>query len=213
MAKREKTQEELKQAFITQVEFLEDACKLYDEGNERYAVKIAECLRVFVIDTKSMKSLLTHIGQSGIYILDTAAKPSTMSFYHVEDLSNSSILVSKAYIALVRKSCKSNVWSFSPLFDINREATRVPLQDWLDKVIYMDGTLQLSRSKLIRAIADTDGGAHVDATEDEELYNLKQLNALNLTVNETVVNFQNRPAYASIRQIAFELLSSLPDIQ
>lgn len=178
MAKREKTQEELQQAFWTQVHFLEDACKLYDEGDESYAVKIAECLRVLVIDTNSMKSLLAHIGQSGIDILDTSAKPCTVSFYHLEDVYNSSIMVSKTYIALVQKRCKSRVWSFSPLLDINREAIRVPLQDWLDKVIYMDGTLQLSRLKLIRAMADTDGGAHVDAKEDEELYKLKQLKVL-----------------------------------
>jgi hypothetical protein len=82
---------------------------------------------------------------------------------------------------------------------------------WAATVITDDQAVQFSRQRLVLAVANTDGGGHVDPRLDEDYHALSRSNSLGWIMNDGPGRqhpFEN-PVPASIRQIAYELDVSL----
>lgn len=101
------------------------------------------------------------------------------------------------------------------LDDDQRSPTKkVRFEDWWNKIVLDDknGNI-LTREKLVLAVANKDGGAHVDPKLDETYANIKRYHSLRVwfVSNKGKEDIASKVELASIRQIAHEVLKSLGD--
>jgi hypothetical protein len=197
---------DFKQQFLRQLRFLENSCKLYDEGQIDEAIRIAVSLRVLFHDTKSSTSLLTHLGQKQSWILSTAELASTPQ---------------QMDVPLVRVQIKANAFPVggceclaTPMLGESSRNQHVHSKTWWaeEKIIRCGSGAQLTRSDLIRHAANKDGGAHVDK-EYEPVYQ-QILDGAGLSVEILYKNGERVSApfahlhFACLRQMAYEVLNS-----
>jgi hypothetical protein len=100
---------------------------------------------------------------------------------------------------------------YIPLLDnvgTDRRRPGVPFGMWWNKKIYR----RLSRGDLVAALANQDGGAHVDATLTEAYAELTRLNGLGWAYADSEGRsepFEGNAAQASMRQMTWELRETL----
>lgn len=88
---------------------------------------------------------------------------------------------------------------------------KVPFNEWWNQMIFTDieGN-RFSRKEVVLAVANTDGGDHVDPTLDPIYANLSRMNSLGRWVGSgNNWRRMGTPVLATIRQIAHELLKTL----
>ncbi len=87
----------------------------------------------------------------------------------------------------------------------------VGFDEWWNRVIFVDqGKSETSRKELILAVANKDGGAHVDPVLDEKYANLSRRNSLGWQFSNAKGDMPfEGPEKAAIRQITHEVLKSL----
>ena len=186
-----------------QISFLKSSCERYDQGHVEEAVRLALHLRVILHDTNRCISLLQHLGAKSIFLLSTAK-----NFDSEPDIPN--LRLAKLVVRLPKFSCPC-----VPLLGDSDRSEFVLLQTWWRKETIIDlreGRGCLNRRDLILAAADKDGGAHVDHQLDP-IYEKAQMGAGmsvelvykdNTSMELPFVNIH----YASLRQIAYEVLNS-----
>lgn len=92
---------------------------------------------------------------------------------------------------------------------------KVKQKNWWNsnKVIVNKNGLAFTRRKLILAVANTDGGAHVDSEFKEDYYGLSRLNSCGWIYFKDGVDYDLKsPVPASIRQIAHEVLETFKSV-
>ena len=194
-----------------QIRFIENSCRLYDDGHFEEAIRMAVTLRVLFHDTQSSISLLQHLKSKNISLLSTADLASSEQEYNLA-LVRGFVEVKDA-IAAPKMSC-----AMRPVLDDPTRREFILIQTWWrdEPVVQLNGRESLNRSDLILAAANKDGGAHVDS-QLEPIYNKVRLGAdmkieINLKTNPQPLSapFEN-VHYASLRQMAYEVLNS-PEI-
>jgi len=107
---------------------------------------------------------------------------------------------------------------YAPLFDYGPEGVhKSPFKQWWEGTVLSDGEgHKFTRKDLVRNVADTDGGAHVDPKLDSIYYNLTRKGTFGvIRVVPTGVPNQFRkvetpsPVAVTLRQIGHETLKSL----
>ncbi len=185
-----------------QLDFLNRSSDSFDYGYKDEAIRIAVVLRVLFHDTRNSTSLLKHLKSKHLNLLCTCPvpHPNTIMFYglgYVEvDESGNSI--------------------YNPDLEDSYFRNEIPINEWWNQIVYvLDRSTKLSRSDIILAASNKDGGTHVD----------KQLTPVyeKLTLQSTYGNFQinvgksfknieiAEPHLVALRQMSFEVLNS-PDI-
>lgn len=203
----QKNRIELYEKFKLQVDLLVLACKNFDDGHEIASYHLAITLRVLLHDTHTSVSGLTHIRKKGIQFLDTA----------------SDMLPDSTYLGLVYRSF-NNVHdgiggevlykpNFTNGFHLKNKKWS-SFQEWWKKIVFrnINGT-SLTREELILKVANREGGAHIDKIIDQKY----ELFSKNYSGGTTVMGmksgivrqFDNVPVLPAVRQVAYELLSSL----
>lgn len=227
MGKVNRTEDSFNEIYNIQIAELQDACRQFDEGNTGKRIIIASVLRNLLKDTKSMSSVLTQYcvwkgkgkDKSVLSFLNTCDDYVPGSFCHwdINNVSNTSFLISNVYMGLVNKKVKGLEngeisLSFKPLFESSAgmRTTSSKFDEWYNQMVYKDGNYQLSRKKLIECIAEQDGGSHLDSSYEEEYGEFLKNDALHLYLNGQHAVFENNPAFETLRQIAFEVLESIP---
>jgi len=84
--------------------------------------------------------------------------------------------------------------------------------DWWNKIVIIDSLkTKFSRRDLVLALANKDGGAHVDPALDESYNNLSRKNSVGWIAHHSsgVETPVNEIELYSVRQIAYELLMSI----
>lgn len=144
----------------------------YDAGEEAAAKSLATSLRVMVHDTRSSRSLLSHLGvKDHLPYLDTApAEPPA------------------GVISLGCGLCIFNldtgtqqVTYRAPLDDLSTDLQHPHscFEDWWRLPVLCDtGGRQFSRADLVLTVANKDGGAHVDDLLPEDYAALTRGNSL-----------------------------------
>lgn len=190
--------EELRNQWETQIKFLVRSCEYYDKGDFDEAKRIATSLRILFHNTKKSKSLLNQLNLTH-----------NLVFWSSSSLYTPSNLVSSWTLLLI--SFNRNEVLFKPiLLDVIGRTFYLNFEDWWNEIIFDDKSYFLCRRDIVLSIANQDGGAHVDPTLDEPYANLAKKNSLGVNYfNETHSQPHNNPAYASIRQIACEVLKSI----
>ena len=241
MGKKGKAKRERQQFFehlVEQAGFLVSSAISYDNGNDAEAKRIATCIRTFVHDRGRTVSLMTHLDKKNKTHFLSSGQP----------VSDSNLAPSWRLLAitLLKEDCEVEV-QYQPLCVSKWQETfekRLPFEVWWGETIFIipkgdeDGNdlpfpkykQVMSRRNVVHAIADKDGGAHVDADLDEAHFDLSRANALrftriddgaeisfkvnggqkiNVDKNEEGLPLNRRPDLAAVRQIGHELLLTL----
>jgi hypothetical protein len=200
MVKVPQTPADLKTHLEDSIYFLEASAAAFDAGYENEAKRMAITLRVLLHDTKSSKSLLSQLGQKSIQFYDTA-KPF--------DPRN---LVGHGGLVAIRYGPEGA--RVVPVLDEpwHGQARKVDFDAWWNTPIFADLKRRIvTRKQLVLAVANEDGGGHVDPKLDEAYGNLSR----HYSLGWYSVKTDTRPEpiagaeRAAIRQIAHEMLKTL----
>jgi hypothetical protein len=199
MAKIPQSATELQEHLADHQGFLQDSAAAYDRGRDGEAKRLAVSLRVLFHDTSSSHSLLGQMGRLLGQFLSTAIPHDTASVM--------------PHGGLVMVAMAGHESRYVAMLD-NVPVTRwLPFSSWWDEEIFVDSAKRaLTRKDLVLAVANQDGGAHVDPGLNETYARLSRHNSLGWVVSEGMTQPAipiPKPERAAIRQIAHETLKTL----
>ena len=198
------TMDRFKEQLAAHLRFIERSCQAFDAGDEAEVQRIATSVRVICHQTGRSTSLLAHLGATGISMLSTTDSPlgpggqSNLARLVIEYTGN-------------RATLKSNA-----LLDNAGMKRLIPFSEWWEKeIVCLTAKVQLTRQSLVLAVANQDGGAHVDATLQPDYTAIKSGAGLVATFLPGGGNLVEMPlerhSVATLRQIGHEVLHS-PDL-
>jgi hypothetical protein len=211
------TAEELKEKLCNKIAQLLRAAEAFDDGYEVEAETLAVHLRVLLHDTTKSTSLLKAIF---VATRNLAYDKWKMQFHDTAGDQVPGNLVPHNFFLMMGMD-KGSGGYIAPLDDTPFGGKTLPFATWWDRVVFIDGVYkhQFSRSKLVRSVANQDGGAHVGETMDEAYYKFTRENTMQhlFGIDRSGITIamsapQNQPAYPAIRQIAHETLKTLHDV-
>ena len=192
------SKEELQQHLADTLQALELSARAFDEGYEGEAKRLAAAIRVLVHDNPNSRSLLGQLERkSQFYDTSIPRHPeNTMTYNGITAMNLAGQEVT--YVALL-----DELPSDSP-------PQYVSFDQWWNRVIFVDEAgRETTRRDLILAVANKDGGAHVDPVLDEKYASLSRRNSLAWRFSgpsgDAPLKGPEKPA---VRQIAHEVLRS-----
>lgn len=169
------------------------------------------------------KSLLTQLKiKEKLHFLDTSLSKGSFSFYNMSNLRNTTI-ISKSYYGLLAKEVNvedgKEILKYLPLClhenskNYFESCPNLKFDDWWHKNIYDDGKgIMFSRKELVTYVANHDGYAHVEENIDNKYQSFKDANILENFINSNKKTKVNLATLNSIRQIAYEVLTTMNEI-
>jgi hypothetical protein len=188
--------EALKRHLDEHIGFLKTSAKLYDKGATAEAKRLAVSIRVLVHDTQASKSLLGQLGMKGQQFVDTASERPR------------SVITS--YAGLVGMLLTAGASEYMPHLD-GVASKLVSFEQWWATPVIIDfKQREINRKRLILAVANQDGGAHVDPELDDIYADLSHSNSMSRMYSsgnswQPLVGVE----HASVRQVAHEMLRTL----
>ncbi len=201
----------------------------YDTNTDTLAKPISVIIRTLVHDTGKSTSLLKHLGiKESIKFIDSADQLNSYSSISVSGNSNLTIEQDKdepKNALLVSKVINATENYIAPhylnhLEDWYKSYPRLDFEDWWTAIVYKGEYLNptnmkkeeltITREELVKAIANNDGGAHIDKDLklEKNYVKLKQEDLL-YNINGEIKQLDRNFAYASLMQIGWELLNSI----
>lgn len=179
-------------------EALELSCDAFDRGYFGEAMRLAATIRVLVHDTGQSKSLLSQLGKKSAKFYDTSLRTEPNSLI--------------SHCGLVGIVIENGTY-FAPLDDLppTEPPWWIQFEEWWGRVIFVDKRAQrTTRKDMILAMANQDGGAHVDTQLDQKYASLSRENALGWNYVGPKGKFElESPVFAAARQVAHEVLKTL----
>jgi hypothetical protein len=183
-----------------QIYFLIRSSEDFDKGYTMEAKRLASHIRTLVHDTKRSNSLLNQLNcKLDLAYFNTAIPESEFGLCGIYTTTDSG----------------GKTMYKPPLNNLSELRLKNPWLTfhkwWYETKVLTDGQNVFSRKDLVLALANKDGGSHVDDTLSEPYVKLSRNNSLNVyhrsdsVHNEDVFGVE----LASVRQIAHELLISL----
>lgn len=189
---------ELEAQLQDQLAFLERSCAAFDDGYTDEFKRLAVTLRVLVHDTPKSHSLLRQLGMKGG---NFAAYSKPIDGRNLlTDWSLGIMSIGSEGVALL------------PALDCRGIAPRLlQFDDWWSELVYRDpqAGITLDRKTIVLAVANKDGGAHVDPEIDDRYAHL--VNEGTGWIAQTphgVVAIEDLEKIC-LRHIAFEVLKSI----
>lgn len=200
--KRARPPDRLVRHLSDQLEFLRRSAEGFDEGFDGEASRMAVTLRVLLHDTKQSHSLLSQMGVlAGTTLFVDTAVPI--------DPRN---LVSNPGLVMMRVVSGGEGTYVPGMGDGPMPARMTAFDAWWTEPITKYGDDGLwSRKDHVLAMANKEGGAHVDPNLNEDYEVLVTDNALGFTYSTEdggFEDFRGNPVAASVRQIGYEFLET-----
>jgi hypothetical protein len=208
MGKVAQSKSELQSHLREQLGFIIKSCREYDGGDFTEAKRIATSIRVLLHDTKHSKSLFSQLGLKAIGFLNTAVPIADGEKHAILGLLQTRITVNDNLTLSGRHH---------PLLSFRPEgwppAKKRLFPDWWNQIVLTDTESRgFSRRSLVMAVANTDGGAHVDPELDAGYAALSRSNSIGYAIGvNDVIDPIDKSELASIRQIAHEIIVSVSD--
>lgn len=175
--------------------FLVSSAEAFDRGQGGEAKRLAVSLRVLFHDTAQSHSLLGQLHRlTGRFI--SSALP-----HDPNNISTHGGLIMTAMAA-------SATTYYAPLDDTFFHRW-LPFQDWWNEIVFVDDQrATLTRRGLVLAVANQDGGAHVDPNLSQTYARLSRHNSMGwvMTPGDRPIPNAER---AAVRQIAHEAVKTL----
>lgn len=209
MPKVRQTEEDLEEHLREQLEFLQTSADNYDSGNESESKRMALHIRTLLHDTFNKDG--TPRSQS---LLSQLGKKESLNFL---DTSSSEEGLIGSYTGLVLQSIGPTGGRYvAPLDDLppTQIPEQVSFQDYWNGDIFVDNNSnRFSRKALVLAMANKDGGAHIDPELDQDYVELTKNNSLGwIYGNDLQSGPLENASSAAVRQITHEILKTLiPD--
>lgn len=210
MTKILQTKQDLEKQLDEQLDLLKVLADAYDAGNVIVAKSIATTIRL----------LLHHNSRSGSYSLIDQLGLKETKFFDTSSpkakISTNTIRVG-SFSGLINIPMGVSKQDFIPHLDdtLPEIFGYVKFDEYWNRIIFIDQqNNSFTRRDIIRAVANQDGGAHVDPKIEEKYKKLARENSLGwVTVtNEKTWNNLKGSELAAIRQIGHEILRTfLPD--
>ena len=204
MAKITKSQDELIEDLLLQLQFLSDSSKNFDEGKNYEAIRMATTLRVLLRDTPKQHSLFEQLDiRKKIYYLNTSTGYSPNN------------LLTQQCLLMMRMSAQESgsKGEYLPFFGEVAQKRWSTVGSWWNEIVIADGKQNtFTRQEIILYLSDQDGGAHVDPSLDEKYFNLKNRNSMKWVYSDRQgreKQLDNSPVYMTVRQICYELMYSI----
>ncbi len=185
----QQTTDDLVMHLREQMLFLRNSAAAYDSGQLPEAKRIATTLRVLLHQSWTSKALLEQLG-----IRDKLGYRD-----HAEPVSPSCVFYSSLKVGL---SAFGDAWTPN----LERPASAVPFTDYWGRTVFIDGDLSITRSDLIRSVADQDGGAHVDPTLKAGYVELSRQQRWRFFRDGIEFSPPTKPHLPLLRQFAAELM-------
>ena len=193
---------ELKAHLEDHLNFLRASGDAFDAGFDGEAKRIAVSIRVLVHDTRRSKSLLGQLGRKSDSFLDSAFPVNPANKISHSGLVLMSIVpcVGAKYVAFLDKGPSGQTASRD-------------FESWWNSTVFVDSKgRELSRKNLVLAVADQDGGAHIDPALDRTYADLSRNNSLGWDYSDGGKSEpMEGPGRAALRQICHEVLKTLVD--
>lgn len=184
----------------------------YDAGEKLEALRMATSVSTLVHDGgRNNVSLLTQLGlRAGAWFMATGQPTDPRNLMRQVPLT----------FTRIRTTPSGPIASIEPKlddFDVQPRMIRFT-HWWNDEGIFLDGSLRLTRKNLVFNLRSREGGAHVDATQDDPNYLRMAYEAITTPrlLSSLGGKEDNSPILgaelASMRQITFELLKSLEQL-
>ena len=203
------TKDELKSHLREQIEFLKRSSQAYDEGYTSEAKRLTVPIRLLLHDTQKSTSLLTLLKKKDILFYDTSLD------YTPNNLTSTKGLIMTKFT--ITETGQKSAEYIPPLDDgppTRYRKGKISFEKWWNKIVFVDikGN-KLTRRSLILAVANKDGGAHVDHELDKGYADMTRFDSLGFMFIQdgNKRHFATHPELASIRQISHEVLKSLKD--
>lgn len=201
MTKFKQTKQDLLDHLNENLGFLKSSGASFDAGCTGEAKRLAVTIRVLLHDTKQSKSLLGLLSyKQRMKYFDTA-----------NDLDPKNLM---SHHGLVGMRIGGGSGSFfAPLGEEmpHRSNKYIKFPDWWNKIVIKDGKKNtFNRRELVLALANKDGGAHIDPELDEDYAELTRNNSVGWVFSDGVSTSPIQEVELhSVRQIAYELTSSI----
>ncbi|OFZ15346.1 MAG: hypothetical protein A2X86_17680 [Bdellovibrionales bacterium GWA2_49_15] len=190
---------------------IESSINAYDLGTLHEAKRIAAAIRILVHDTHCSHSLLKQLNlKSRLKYSSTAFKdaPGNLLSFH-------GLVGIKMHVDPIPELSKTTYERKVPL-ELNL-AKHLTFDDWWNEVVLNDRKGgKFTRKSLVLAVANQDGGSHVDPEMDEDYYKLTAMESMGITkfsgpVENHVhgVPLDNKVELESIVAIGDELVRSI----
>ena len=230
MAGYEQTDEDLRNHLCDELRFLRASAASFDGGQEGEAKRLATTVRVLLHDTKQSESLLQQLKLKqaiGMYNTAHPFNPNNLAPHQglvvmrmdVPPNVGGSLTVTllgegqpytdappdkpRARVAYVpRVHMPDGPWA----------PTRVPFTTWWEEIVIKDRQGNVfTRKDIVLAMANKEGGAHVDPKLDEAYAKLTRFHSQGWQVRTDTIRQppDNSLVAASVRQIAYEVLVSI----
>ena len=207
--KYKQTKDELNSHLREQIEFLKRSLQAYDEGCKSEAKRLAVRLRVLLHDTKKSPSLLALLKKKNILFYDTSLDYDPNNFPSTKGPIMMKFTITKT---------GQNSAEFAPPLDdgppIRYRKVKILFEKWWDKNVFVDikGN-KLTRRDLVLAVANKDGGAHVDHKLDKGYADMTRFDSLGSVFIQdgNKRHFASHPELPGVCQISHEVLKSLKD--
>jgi hypothetical protein len=198
----EKDKELLEKELKEQIELIKNSVDAYDRGSIVEYKNLATRVRVLVHDTEKSQSLLNSLGvKEEIRFFDSC-------FPYISNV------VKISWYGLVQRH--SAFKDFVPILNSYPSAlTKVKFAQWWEKPVLIDAEENsLSRKRIILAVANKDGGAHVAVDLEDKSYK----GYFDMTLRKTLGGMFSKDGTTweeslaipgTIRQIAEEILMTL----
>ena len=204
----QQTLDELEQHLVEQLRFLRRSAAHFDAGDESEAKRLATHIRILAHDTRASRSLLGQLGlKHQLGFVDTTIRHEVLPPGYTS-LPPGTIVIHSGIV--LTQMGAGGVTFKAPLAELAPERIGPPVsfEEWWEPEILTD-TLgnEFSRRKLVLALANQDGGAHVDPRLAADYAALSRQNSLGRegTDEHGVLRPLDNIAVASVRQVAFEL--------
>ena len=194
-------------ALRRQIGFLDRSCRSFDDGFHDEAIRIAQCVRVMMHDTKNQTFVLTRLGAKNIVLtstcLDIASMlrdPKSLAFGRRPQTFN----------GMGRFTIGPHGARYFPKLGDGMFRYQLPVHAWWTQTVFvLDPETWVCRKEVVLSAADKDGGAHVDRSLTPQYQRLIESGDLGYFTDESGAQ---RPIsghhYVALRQMGHELLNS-----
>lgn len=193
------SQTELERHFDEQLNFIDSSARAFDKGELSEAKRLACHIRTLVHDTNKSRSLMGQLNLKNIAFIDGG------------DVPNPRNLIATHGLTGIHHSQGASRWV--PKFEIpSRPLPKLASFDtwWKRPVLVDDQRVEFSRKDLVLALANQDGGAHVDPELDLTYARLSRQNSIGwFNLGPDSKGPIEGVELASVRQIAWELMLSI----
>lgn len=204
----DKTKEQLMNDFHEQVDFICEACKLYDSGKTNRIKMAASHLRTLFYKQRYSEILIDFVDIDKDKFVSSIPK----------NMSSVDIYSGPIFIDALLKipSTKLSLEYFPKCYEQFPNDRICSFQEWWNEPIIKDQGSIFSRRNIIDYITNQDGGAHVDPSLKKEYVDLIDgVFSFQINLSPDKIEFAKSIQLALLRQIAHETIQTfiLQDIQ